>query len=127
MLLYIPGKRGILSKQIQLVRLNHSDRTRQIALTPHSLKLLARVVIAASEFSGDIYLKIRISDNGISYNVLRVCDAAPRPKGPRGRCGAAARRSAAAPEAPASGADAHTRCYTQLRVFSVLILFRYES
>src|SRR4030042_6690768 len=36
----------------------------------------------------------------ISNNVLHVCDAAPRPKGPKGPCGGAARRSAAEPEAP---------------------------
>ena len=36
----------------------------------------------------------------ISHTVWLVCDAAPRPKGPRGRCGGAARRSAAEPEAP---------------------------
>ena len=37
---------------------------------------------------------------GISHNVPRVCDAAPSLTEARGRCGGAARRSAAEPEAP---------------------------
>jgi hypothetical protein len=37
----------------------------------------------------------------------------PEADGAEGLCGAAARRSAAEPEAPASGADAHTRSYTK--------------
>ena len=38
--------------------------------------------------------------SAIAYNVLHVCDAAPRLTEPRGRCGGAARRSAAEPEPP---------------------------
>jgi hypothetical protein len=41
----------------------------------------------------------------------------PEPNQGEGPCGGAARRSAAEPEAPASGADAPTRCYVTLRQF----------
>jgi hypothetical protein len=44
----------------------------------------------------------------MSHNVSRVCDAAPSLTEARGRCGGAARRSAAEPEAP-SEAPMHIR------------------
>jgi hypothetical protein len=52
---------------------------------------------------------------GISHNGPHVCDAAPRPKGPRGRCGGAARRSAAEPEAP-SEAPMHIRAVMRIDI-----------
>jgi hypothetical protein len=51
----------------------------------------------------------------MSYNVWLVCDAAPRPKGPRGRCGGAARPSAAEPEAP-SEAPMHIRAVMRIDI-----------
>ena len=44
----------------------------------------------------------------IAYNVSHVCDVAPSPTRARGRCGGAARCSAAEPEAP-SWAPMHIR------------------
>ncbi len=58
---------------------------------------------------------MRINKGAIAYNVLHVCDAAPSLTEARGRCGGAARRSAAEPEPPRRGGDAHTRCYAELR------------
>jgi len=47
----------------------------------------------------------------VSHNVSLVCDAAPSPTRARGRCGDEARPSAAEPEPPQRGGDAH---YVQL-------------
>jgi hypothetical protein len=44
----------------------------------------------------------------------RAYVTSPEANGAEGLCGGAARRSAAEPKAPASGADAHTRCYVPL-------------
>ena len=60
-------------------------------------------------------LCIKDERSAIAYNVSHVCDAAPSLTEARGRCGGAARCSAAEPEAPRRGADAHTRCYAKFR------------
>jgi len=60
----------------------------------------------------------------MAYNESHVCDVAPEPNQGEGPCGGAARRSAAEPEAPASGADAHTSCYGQLRQRIGLLSFQ---
>jgi hypothetical protein len=49
--------------------------------------------------------------NAMACNVPHVCDPVPRLTEPRGRCGAAARPSAAEPEAREGAAHAHAgRC-----------------
>jgi hypothetical protein len=67
----------------------------------------------------DLHDNVLYMIGAIAYNVSLVCDAAPRPTGPRGRCGAAARRSAAEPEAP-SEAPMHIRAV--IRSCAVLLV-----
>ena len=68
----------------------------------------------------------------MAHNVSRVCDAAPSLTEARGRCGGAARRSAAEPEAP-SEAPMHIHAVMRSAMAeqppktSVSLLFRARS